>query len=415
MIHDLSAILGKKEGGVQVRLFSRFPFPNRADRKLDPFENEALGQLERSPDATFVREDSVGGTRSVRVAIADRMVGQSCVNCHNSLPQSPKRDWKLGDVRGVLEVVTPIESQVQAQRAMMRNVLWITAGGGVAIACIVGWCVRRFATKPLKKQIAVLGAAADGLTSASRQLTGSSQSLAQGSGEQAASIEETSSALEEVSTTTRRNAETAQKAASLSVAATTSAGKGNEAMGRMSGAIGEIERAASETAKIVRVIDEIAFQTNLLALNAAVEAARAGEAGKGFAVVAEEVRNLAMRSAEAAKTTASLIEGSVGRARNGVEIAAEVAGMLADITGVNTKVNALVDEIAAASNHQAQGISQVSTAITQVDKVTQANAAVAEESASASEELASQAEQLGVVVGELQSLVSGGGAAKGRA
>jgi methyl-accepting chemotaxis protein len=178
-------------------------------------------------------------------------------------------------------------------------------------------------------------------------------------------------------------------------------------MVKMSKAINDIQKSAAETAKIIKVIDEIAFQTNLLALNAAVEAARAGEAGKGFAVVAEEVRNLAMRSAEAAKNTAAMIEESVQNSRNGVSIAEEVGKTLEEITAASTKVNALVGEIAAASNEQAQGIGQVNTAVTQMDKVTQSNAAAAEESASASEELAAQATQLSGVVKDLLTLVGG--------
>ncbi len=182
-------------------------------------------------------------------------------------------------------------------------------------------------------------------------------------------------------------------------------------MVKMSTAINEIQKSASETAKIIKVIDEIAFQTNLLALNAAVEAARAGEAGKGFAVVAEEVRNLAMRSAEAAKNTASMIEESVNNSKNGVAISVEVGKVLEEITASNTKVASLVGEIAAASQEQSQGISQVNTAVGQMDKVTQSNAANAEESASASEELSSQAEQLRGMVQELLALVGGAGAA----
>jgi len=173
----------------------------------------------------------------------------------------------------------------------------------------------------------------------------------------------------------------------------------------MSSAINDIQKSATETAKIIKVIDEIAFQTNLLALNAAVEAARAGEAGKGFAVVAEEVRNLAMRSAEAAKNTAAMIEESVNNSKNGVAIAVEVGKNLEEITTAATKVNALVGEIAAASKEQAQGIEQVNTAVAQMDKVTQANAAAAEESAAAAEELSSQAMQLDDMVKQLGALI----------
>ncbi|MGC4030960.1 MAG: methyl-accepting chemotaxis protein [Tepidisphaeraceae bacterium] len=176
-------------------------------------------------------------------------------------------------------------------------------------------------------------------------------------------------------------------------------------MAKMSTAIHDIQKSAGETAKIVKVIDEIAFQTNLLALNAAVEAARAGEAGKGFAVVAEEVRNLAMRSAEAAKSTSAMIEQSVQNSRGGVLIAEEVGQVLGEITSTSEKVNALIAEIAQASSEQSKGIGQVNTAVTQMDKVTQSNAAAAEESASASEELAAQAAGMSGVVVELMALV----------
>jgi len=206
---------------------------------------------------------------------------------------------------------------------------------------------------------------------------------------------------------TKKNADSAHQASLLSSEAKTVADKGNAAMVKMSTAIAEIQKSASDTAKIIKTIDEIAFQTNLLALNAAVEAARAGEAGKGFAVVAEEVRNLAMRSAEAAKNTAALIEGSVQNAKNGVVIADEVGKSLSEIQHSSEKVNALISEIAAASAEQSQGIGQVNQAVQQMDKVTQSNAAAAEECAAAAEELSGQSEQMRGVVIDLQELVGG--------
>jgi methyl-accepting chemotaxis protein len=178
-------------------------------------------------------------------------------------------------------------------------------------------------------------------------------------------------------------------------------------MQKMSTAIDDIQKSATETAKIIKVIDEIAFQTNLLALNAAVEAARAGEAGKGFAVVAEEVRALAIRSADAARNTTSLIESSVTSAHSGVTIVSQVAKQLDEITKVAAKVNAMVEEISSASVQQTQGITQVSSAIGEIDRTTQANAAGAEESASVSSEMARQADLLGDVVADLTTLING--------
>ncbi len=283
----------------------------------------------------------------------------------------------------------------------------IAMGLSLVIGVGVSFLVVRSINKALNRMAGTLGDGSAQVAAASGQLSASSQSIAQGASEQAAALEETTSALEEMSSMTRKNAETAQQAAALAGEAQKAATEGNAAMTKMSSAITDIQKSATETGKIIKVIDEIAFQTNLLALNAAVEAARAGEAGKGFAVVAEEVRNLAMRSAEAAKNTAAMIEESVTNSRNGVSIVGEVGKTLGEITAAATKVNGLIAEIAAASQEQSQGIGQVNTAVSQMDKVTQSNAANAEESASASEELSSQAEALRNVVQELVALVGG--------
>jgi methyl-accepting chemotaxis protein len=278
---------------------------------------------------------------------------------------------------------------------------------GVAIAILLGVFLSLGITRPVNRIITGLREGAEQVASASGQVSSASQSLAEGATEQAAGLEETSSSLEEMSSMTKQNADNAQQANTLAAEAKKAANDGSEAMNRMAGAIEDIKKSSDETAKIIKVIDEIAFQTNLLALNAAVEAARAGEAGKGFAVVAEEVRNLAMRSAEAAKNTSNLIEQSVNNSRNGVAICSEVKKALDEIVGSIGKTADLVGEIAAASNEQAQGVDQINTAVSQMDKVTQQNAANAEESASASEELSGQAESMNQIVDQLVILING--------
>lgn len=246
----------------------------------------------------------------------------------------------------------------------------------------------------LEKNLSQVSLSASQVNSATNQINSSNQSIAQGASEQASSIQEISSSLQEMSSMTQQNTMNAKEARGLSEKANQTANDGLKSMRELSEVIERIKTSSDETAKIVKTIDDIAFQTNLLALNAAVEAARAGEAGKGFAVVAEEVRNLAMRSAEAAKNTTHLIEGSVRNAEDGVAVNKEVVIKLEGINEQVRKVNEVINEIAAASEQQAQGIGQVNTAVEQLNQVTQQNAASSEESASATSQLLNQANRL---------------------
>ncbi|HHO52781.1 MAG TPA: hypothetical protein ENK18_18375 [Deltaproteobacteria bacterium] len=221
-----------------------------------------------------------------------------------------------------------------------------------------------------------------------------SQSLANNASRSAASLEEISASMEEISVQTGENAKNATSAMELSTRARESAALGDQQMGHMVSAMKGIDESARSISKIIKVIDDIAFQTNLLALNAAVEAGRAGVHGRGFAVVAEEVRRLAGRSAQAAKETTSMIEGSSRKVNQGLDIAKATAASLSAIVASVGEVSDLVGEIAAASQEQASGISEINDALNQVDSVTQQNTAKAEEMAAASQELSSNSATL---------------------
>lgn len=293
--------------------------------------------------------------------------------------------------------------------AMVANASTLLITLGVIVALTMGGLVALFLTRnivgSIKMVIAKLTAGSEQLTSTSTQVAQTSQELAQGASEQASGLEETSASIEEITSITRQNTLGAQKADSMAKEAQHTASEGVESMKRMQSAIQEIKKSSDDTAKIIKNIDDIAFQTNLLALNAAVEAARAGEAGKGFAVVAEEVRNLAQRSAVAAKNTSELIVISQKNSDNGVQVATDVARNLESIQSIATKVSQLITEITAASNEQSRGIDEISKAVLEMDKVTQQNAANSEESSSAAEELSALANEVNRTVVELAAIV----------
>ncbi len=256
--------------------------------------------------------------------------------------------------------------------------------------------------KNLSQMIARVKNAGQHINNASKQVSGSARSLADGANQAAASVEEINATMGQMASQTKLNAENAARANQLSGKAKDTAENGNQQMDEMVVAMDEINEAGRNISKIIKVIDEIAFQTNLLALNAAVEAARAGKHGKGFAVVAEEVRNLAARSARAARETAELIEGSVAKTGKGAEIAHSTAGSLEEIVGGITEVTDLVKEIATASNEQAAGISEVGQGLDQIDKVTQENTVNADQCAESSKQLTEQADRLNRLLGNFK-------------
>jgi len=313
------------------------------------------------------------------------------------------RETSLAALDGMAKVSKESVSGLSASSKIMLIGLFSALVAG----CLLAFFITRSITGPVRNVIEGLGEGANQVAAAAGQVSGASQSLAEGASEQAASLEETSSSLEEMSSMTKRNADNAAQADSLMRETNTVVNKASRSMTDLTKSIGEISDASRQTQKIIKTIDEIAFQTNLLALNAAVEAARAGEAGAGFAVVAEEVRNLALRSADAAKNTASMIEDTVKKVNDGTVLLDQTNTAFAEVSTSTSKVGELVSEISAASDEQAKGIEQINRAVAEMDKVTQQNAANAEESASASEELSAQSQQMMDYVGQLTAIVGG--------
>ncbi len=307
--------------------------------------------------------------------------------------------------------------------------------GGIGLGLLLGWVIARLIAKGLnqvndvaqraaegdltkrvsidtKDEIGTMGAAfnkmmeniarvvgevrngSEQVSSASAQISVGTQDLSQRTSEQASALEETSSAMEEMTSTVKQNADNAKQANQLGIAARETAEKGSQVVSQAVSSMDEINKSSKKIADIIGVIDEIAFQTNLLALNAAVEAARAGEQGRGFAVVAAEVRNLAQRSATAAKEIKGLINESVQKVAGGSELVNQCGQTLEEIVTSVKRVTDIVSEIAAASQEQATGIDQVNKAVMQMDETTQQNAALVEESASAAENLQQQSAEL---------------------
>lgn len=328
---------------------------------------------------------------------------------------------RIEETRIISNIVDSGESKLAAaadhakqdyKRAL--TILLICGFAGLGVGVILSIVSVSRLNRSLGSAITELGESSTQVERIASQLAAGSESLADGASQQASSLEESSSALEQMASMTRQNADNARQTNEASAKSLGLISSGSKAVSDVTMAMSEISDSSEQIGTIIKTIEEIAFQTNLLALNAAVEAARAGEAGKGFAVVADEVRNLALRSSQAAKDTSQLIQSTVERVRTGSQHVNDLTEAFTQIEQESQKVGGLVGQISTACNEQALGIDQINVAVSQMDKVTQSNAATAEESASASADLSRQSTTLNDLVMKLADIVHGAKGGKGR-
>ncbi|MEZ4741616.1 MAG: methyl-accepting chemotaxis protein [Bdellovibrionota bacterium] len=410
-IQDLSATFAKSDDGIRLRLYSDLPFPNRASRVLDDFQKDALAYLKENPEKTYRQTIMENGKEHVRVAIADKLVAQGCVNCHNNHPDTPFKNWKLNDVRGILEVETPISGQVAANASMIENISILSVLFNLVALFITIFIVLNLSKRiiELSKRLKVASSKAH---DNSIHLDSLTSGLADQTQKQASAVQETVASLDEINSMVQNTAESVGKLNEFANTSQTKAEEGQKAIQAVvtsmnqidsngSNILSEVEENNKELKDIIaiinevedktKVINDIVFQTKLLSFNASVEAARAGEDGKGFAVVAEEVGNLASISGKAAgeiseildksaKTVndivertrsrmISLVESGQKSIQEGVGITNRCAEIFSELSGYVVNMKERMEDLSLAAKEQSAGVNGISEAMNEINDV----------------------------------------------
>ncbi|WP_408098054.1 methyl-accepting chemotaxis protein [Peredibacter sp. HCB2-198] len=378
--------------------YESIPFAPGEDKVWNHYKEGWNHYVSTGKSYLKLTSSDVPGDKEQATALFEKELPESYSRIRNALSEV----WDFHE--GVAEEKGTLADKVYGTANISTTIISIA---GIIFALCLGLYLANMISKAITKFSNEISSSADQTSTASLELTSASSQLSQGATESAASLEETVSSLEELSSMVKLNSDHAKEANSLSQKSLHEAESGEKEIGRLIEAMSVMAKSSEKIEEIINVIDDIAFQTNLLALNAAVEAARAGEQGKGFAVVADAVRNLAGRSAAAAKDINSLIKENVARTEDGVQIADTSGTVLKEIVNSVKKVADLNSEIAAASQEQANGIEQISKAMNHLDQAIQTNASSSEEVASSAEEMSSQSECLKSLVGELRHFIHG--------